>query len=100
MVVLLRAEERRGRVSLPSRVSRSSTEAGSTSAGAMIGDPGVWTSSSMGSGSLGGRVRWYDMSCVAGGPDGSIDWEYERETEDDSVLVFIGGTGTSTGLLG
>jgi hypothetical protein len=56
IVVLLRADERRGSGSLSS-ASTSRTGA-STSVGAIMGDPGVWTSSSIGRGSLGGRVRW------------------------------------------
>jgi hypothetical protein len=42
-------------------------------------------------------VRWYDISCVADGPDGSIDSECDVKDEDS---VLTAETGTSTGLLG
>lgn len=47
-------------LSSPSTASRGSPSP--TSDGALMGDPGVWTSSSMGSGRRGGRVR-YETSC-------------------------------------
>lgn len=56
--LLLKLEER-----LVSAVKVSASSSGTPmSVGAMIGDPGVWTSSSIGRGSRGGLVR-YETSC-------------------------------------
>ena len=95
--MLLSAEERRGRIS--SSIASTLRRGASASAGAIIGEPGVCNSSSIGRGSRGGLVRWYDRASI-GGTLASMEDEYGDFATADSVVVFVVGMGTATGWLG
>lgn len=107
MVVLLRFDVFLGRVS----PSRSAASKGSPiSAGAIIGDPGVCTSSSIGSGSLGGRemkdmldrLPWLGRptSLESKGDRGGVCPTGGSTAAAPAAALIAFWLGTSTGLLG
>lgn len=106
MVVLLKFDVFLGKVS----PSRSAESMGSPiSAGAMMGDPGVCISSSIGSGSRGGREMkdmldklpwlWRPTSLESKGDSGGVCSTGGAIAAAPAVAVAF-GFGTSTGLLG
>lgn len=65
-----------------------------------MGDPGVCTSSSIGNGSLGGLVRWYDMSWISGMEEFSSDERCDCDLVDVDSTIFGHVEEIGTGLLG
>lgn len=101
-VTWLRFEVRLGRFGSESRES-TSARGSWPSVGSIIGDPGVWISSSIGRGNRGGCVR-YDMSCrllLAMMVVDASSEKGDRGSEGELRAVCeVCELGTATGLLG